>query len=417
VVDVNGHPGSPIANTRGLGDDTARVTRMARALVAGMQARGLAATVKHFPGDGWDDRDQHLATTINPLTRAEWERTSGVPFRRTFEDGCWTTMIALPAVDAGDPTDPNGPPPAILSKKITTDFLRGDLGFQGLVVSDAIQMNGSLSRVRSSYELIVKLVNAGNDQLLFCEARRDFAHLQKAVACGDISLERIDEACARVLTLKEQLGFATDPASARPRASAAEAQALSEPRFGQAAAAIAQRALTTVRSDGRVPLSLNAGDRVLVMHLRSNPEYQVDGLDSLLQARGLVVDRRTEADSAFALHGVDFTAYKLVLFAWVIGPTWGTNFIRPAGAWARSPWFVRQHQPVCPVVHVSFGSPYLGHDVPWADTLLNAYSPDAHTQAAVVGWLFGEVRAQAISPVDLGRHDRIRDLIAREFAR
>lgn len=415
VVDVNGNPGNPIANTRGLGDDPARVTRMARALVAGMQAQGLAACVKHFPGDGWDDRDQHLVTSINPLTRDEWEKTSALPFRRTFEDGCWTTMIghiALPSVDPGDPSDPFGPPPAILSRKITTDLLRGDLGFDGLVISDAIQMNGSLSRVRSDYELIVKLVNAGNDQLLFCDAKRDFAHLQRAVACGDISRERIDEACTRILELKEKLGFATDPASARPTARPDVARVVP---FSQTAATLAQKALTVVRQESRARTALKKGGKALVIHLRSNPEYHVDGLDELLRARGVSVDRRTEADPAFALQTLDYTAYQMVLFAWTIGPTWGTNFIRPAGPWARAPWFVRGTQPACPLVHVSFGTPYLTHDVPWADTMVNAYSPDPHTQAAVVSWLLDGAEAPGTSPVDLGRPDRIRNLIAREF--
>src|SRR5262249_28412257 len=157
---------------------------------------------KHFPGDGWDDRDQHLATTINPLSVKEWNKTSGIPYRETFAAGCWTTMIghiAMPSLDPGDGRDPLGPPPAIQSKKITTGFLRGKLGFDGLVISDAIEMNGSVSRVASAYELVVKMINAGNDMLLFCDAKRDFAILQQAVAKGDITLARIDEACVRVL--------------------------------------------------------------------------------------------------------------------------------------------------------------------------------------------------------------------------
>jgi beta-N-acetylhexosaminidase len=420
VVDINGHPGNPIANTRSLGDDTAKVTRMARALVAGMQAHGMAATVKHFPGDGWDDRDQHLVTSINPLTKDEWDRSSAVPYKETFADGCWTTMIghiALPAVDGGDPTDPNGPPPAILSKKITTDLLRGELGFDGLVISDAIQMNGTLSRVRNTYDIVVKMINAGNDQLLFCEAKRDFEHLQKAVACGDITLARVDEACARVLELKEKLGFAADPASARPAADPAAVVAAHHARYSQAARGIADAALTLVKSDGSVPAKLSRGDKILVVHQRSNPEYHVDGVDDLLKAEGFVVDRHTEAESPYTLHDLDYDQYKLVLFLWNIGPTWGTNFIRPAGAWARSVWFVRQHQPKCPFVHVSFGTPYLVHDVPWADTMVNAYSPDVHTQAAVVDWLLGRQKATGVSPVDLDRPARVRDLIARAFAR
>jgi beta-N-acetylhexosaminidase len=417
VVDVNAHPGNPIANTRSLGDDPAKIARLATALIESLQSHGLAATVKHFPGDGWDDRDQHLATSINPLSVEEWERTSGVPFRQAFTAGCWTTMIghiAMPSLDAGDPNDLLGPPPAIQSKAITTDFLRGQLGFDGLVVSDAIEMNGSVSRVATAYELVVNLINAGNDMLLFCDAKRDFAHLQKAVASGDISLERIDEACARVLELKERLGFA-DPASALPAADPEAALAPTRARFAEASRTLAERALTLVRSEG--PFSLKRGDKVLALHLRSNPEYNVDAFDELLKARGLEVVHRTEADTPYEYRSIDYADYAMVLVLWTVGPTWGTSFIRPAGPWMRGPWFVRHEYPACPVVHVSFGSPYLIHDVPWAGTLLNAYSPDPSTQAAVAEWLFGELKPTGTSPVDLDRHAKVRELIRKEFAK
>jgi beta-N-acetylhexosaminidase len=418
VVDLNVNPGNPITNTRGLGDSTERVARLAAAVIQGMQKHGLAATAKHFPGDGWDDRDQHLATTVNPLSVAEWDKTSGVPFRRAFEAGCWTTMIghiALPSVDPGDARDPAGPPPAMLSRAITTDFLRGPVGFDGLVVSDAIEMNGSVSRVRSVYELLVRTVNAGNDVLLFCDAQRDFALIKQAVSRGETSEARISEACTRVLELKEKLGFAADPASARPAADVHAALAPVQRRFANAARTVARRALTAVRTPAQ-PVRLSPGDKVLAIHLRSNPEYNVDGFDALLKARGLVVDHRNETDSAFGFRATDYSGYQAVLFLWTVGPTWGTNFIRPAGPWMRSPWFVRHEQPACPVVHVSFGSPYLVHDVPWADTLLNAYSPDPETQEAVVDWLLGNLKPTGVSPVDLSRPARIRDLIRTAFA-
>lgn len=419
VVDVNMNPGNPICNTRSLGDDPQRIACLASAMLKAMQRHGLAATVKHFPGDGWDDRDQHLVTSINPLSREEWEHSSGIPFRRAFADGCWTTMIghiAMPQLDPGDPTDPAGPPPAILSRKIATDFLRGGLGFEGLVVSDAIEMNGSVSRVRTPYELIVKLVNAGNDQLLFCQARRDFAILKEAVAKGDITIERVDEAVSRVLALKEQLGFASDPESARPAKDPEAVLAPHRQRFATASRLLAEKSLTQVRSNGQVPLRLKAGSRVLVVHLRSNPEYNVDGFDDLLRARGIDLERFTEETSPFQCRSMDFSRYDAILVLWVLGPTWGTGFIRPSGPWMRLPWFIRHEYPQCPMVHISFGTPYLIHDVPWADTLLNAYSPDPATQAAVDRWLFGDIRAEGSSPVDLDRPAKIRELMRGAFS-
>jgi beta-N-acetylhexosaminidase len=419
VVDVNMNPANPITNTRGLGDDPQKIARLATALVESMQAHGLAATVKHFPGDGWDDRDQHLATTINPLSAKEWNKTSGIPYRETFAAGCWTTMIghiAMPSIDPGHPRDPLGPPPATQSRRITTDFLRGKLGFDGLVISDAIEMNGSVSRVQSAYELVVNMVNAGNDMLLFCDAKRDFAILQKAVGRGDITLERVEDACARVLELKERLGFAADPASALPAADPEAVLAPHRERFADAARTLARRALTPVQSLGK-PLTLKKGSQVLVLHLRSNAEYHTDAFDDLLRGHGIEVVRRTEADTPFEYRSIDYSNYAMVLVLWTVGPTWGTSFIRPAGAWMRGPWFVRHEYPACPIVHVSFGTPYLIHDVPWADTMLNAYSPDAFTQQAVAEWLFGELKPTGTSPVDLKRHEKVRALIAKKWGK
>jgi beta-N-acetylhexosaminidase len=324
--------------------------------------------------------------------------------------------IAMPAIDAGNPADPAGPPPATLSRAIATGFLRGTLGFEGLAVSDAIEMHGSVSRVRDAAELVVGLLNAGNDMLLFSDAKRDFGIIRDAVARGAISLARVDEACARVLALKERLGFAADPAAALPAADPEAVLAPLRPRFAAAAREVARRALTAVRMPAGGFPHLRPGDRVLAIHLRSNPEYNTDGLDTLLEERGMTVDRHTEANNPFAYPSLDLGVYRLILFCWTVGPTYGTNAIRPAGTWMRIPWFVGNAFPPCPVVHANFGTPYLVNDLPAASILVNAYSPDCHSQAAVADWLCGELEPSGVSPVDLDRPARIRELIRREYA-
>lgn len=427
VVDLNYEPRNPITCTRSLGDDPQRAARLARAMILGMQSEGLCATAKHFPGDGWDDRDQHLATTINPLSLGEWERSSGVPFRAALDAGVLSVMIghiAMPAVDPGDPADPAGPPPAMMSRPITTDFLRGRLGFRNVVISDAIEMNGSVSRARSPYEMVVRNVNAGCDMLLFSSAKRDFGILAEALEKGDLSMERLDEACSRVLALKEALGFAGDPASALPaektftsipsggakRAANAGLAPDEVASFRASAFAIASRAVTAERAED-LPLALEKGSRVLCVHLRSWPEYDVTGFDELLRARGVEVDVRTEADDIYLFRGIDYSKYAAVLLLYVIGPTWGMNTVRPRGSMSRIPWFVCQAHPGCPVVAVSFGTPYLLHDLPWARNYLNAYSPDGFTEEAVLRILLGEAEPEGKCPVDLDRAERLRELL------
>jgi beta-N-acetylhexosaminidase len=418
VVDVNANPYNPIVNTRSLGDRAESVSALAQALIAGMQENGLAACAKHFPGDGWDDRDQHLCTTVNPLSLDEWERHSGKVFADAIGAGVKSVMvghIALPCVDPGEEGDPLGPPPATFSRKILTGLLRGRMGFEGVIVTDAMEMGGLVTRVRDHADLVVACVNAGCDVLLFCEARKDFEIIRGAVNSGRIGLGRVEEAAARVLTLKEELGLISQPGKVGP---GRDLGAEEREAFGRKADAVAQKAVTLV-SDKRQsagPLRLQPGTHILAIHLRSNPEYNVDGFDSLLREAGFGVTRKTEADLTTEWGALDYSGYAAVMFLWNMGPTWGTSDIRPGGTYMRIPWFVRQAQPRCPVIHLNFGNPYIAHELPWADYLLNAYSPDEHSQRAALDIILGRAEARGVSPVELDRPERLNALMARELA-
>jgi beta-N-acetylhexosaminidase len=432
VVDINANPRNPITNTRSLGDDRDLVASLGAVLVTSMQRCGLCATPKHFPGDGWDDRDQHLCTSVNPLSRNDWFAESAVPFRRAIDAGAWSVMlghIALPWADPGRPGDWAGAPPALLSRAIATDLLRGELGFSGVALSDAIEMAGSVARVSSAYDLIVGLVNSGSDMLLFSNAARDYALILRGVKEGRIPAARVAEAAGRVLALKEALGFAADPESALPArelrgagtspsgAANSPPTAAEEDRFRQAARTIARRALTVVRdAKAALPLGLSSGDRVLVVHLRSNPEFHADGFDALLAERGFAVERRSEADDPYWFRAQDYSRFKAVLLVFVQGPTWGTSGIRPNGPYMRGPWFIVHECPACPIVGVSFGSPYLADEFPWVPAWLNAYSPDPESIRAAVDALTDELAPIGVSPVDLDRPARLRAATARFLA-
>jgi beta-N-acetylhexosaminidase len=443
VADLHANPYNPIVCTRSLGDDAGRVGEFATALVESMEANGIAACVKHFPGDGWDDRDQHVCTSVNPLSADDWFRLSGKPFADAIAAGVRSVMIghvALPAIDPGKPDDPLGPPPASMSRKIVTGLLRERMGFEGVVITDALEMGGLVSRMRSHRELIVEVVNAGCDVLLFSVAREDFGIIVDAVQSGEIPQARIDEAVSRILALKEWLGFARDPALAlplsldsplglpssdppSPEATSSSVSGAPPTRPGEspkvgfelAATQVARKAMTLVRDCADRP-RLKPGDAVLAIHLRSNPEYNIDGFDGLLAGEGFRVTRKTEADLAGDwLSEESLRGYAAIFFLWNMGPTWGTADIRPGGPFMRLPWFLCMRYPSCPVLHVSFGYPYLLHDLPWAQYLLNAYSPDIHSQRAALDVILGRRPALGKSPVDLARPDQMREILAREI--
>ena len=406
VVDVNANPHNPDANTRTLGDDPDRIARLSTAMIRGMQENGLCATAKHFPGAGFDDRDQHICTAINPLRMDQWFALSGRTFREAIGAGVGSIMVGHIALPAWDPVGalvstglcPGGglhiqhAPPATLSRKIVTGLLRERMGFQGVIITDALDMGGVTSWGPFE-EIIPGVIEAGCDMILFAFPKRDFAILKRAVESGRLTEARVDESVRRILALKETLGLheERDP----PPLSAADSE-----RFRRVSQEIAEKALTLVRDrHATLPLKLEQGTRVLSYHFRGDPEFNnVDAFDDLLRARGVEVARFDETEQGRLPARLD--DFDVVLMNAVLGPVWGTSRIRPAGNYMRDVWaLITSHHPR--LVLVSYGSPYLLYEMPRLPLVINAYSPDLNTQKAVLRLLTGEIEAMGKSPVNL----------------
>jgi len=397
VADVNGHPFSPIAATRTLGDDPERVTRLALQILRGHQDNGLAATAKHFPGDGFDDRDQHICTSVNPLSMDEWFRLSGRPFQAAIDAGVLAVMcghISLPACDPGDGSGPEAAPPAAVSRKIITGLLRERMGFEGVVVTDGLNMGG-ITQWGPREEMLTACLRAGCDMLLFVDAPRDFAHLRGAFAKGLLPEELIDEHVRRVLRLKAHLGLheSTAATPAPPESHAA---------FAAAAKAVAERSLTLVKdATGVLALRLGPGSRVLSFHIRAFPdERDVDGVDELLRATGAEVVRATEEDGELLATPDTADSFDAILMHFVFYANWMTNRIRPNGNYMRA--VAGQAGLRHPrTIAISYGWPYIHYELPLLPVCINAYSSDPLTQQAVVRLLLGEIPPRGVSPVNL----------------
>ncbi len=285
VVDVNIHPDNPIANTRSLGDDPERVARLAQAILRGMQAHGLAACAKHFPGDGVDDLDHHVATSVNSLSKADWHRISGFTFRKAIEAGVWSVMIghiALPAWDAEQ--DERGVyRPASMNAKLVTDLLRGELGFEGLIVTDDMNMGGVAGYTHRSARTVA-CIAAGCDMLLFPKPG-DYDVLVEAVQSGVLSQARLDDAVRRILAFKARLNLHQGDVFG----SAVTAQERMD--FEDASRQIAKNAVVVVRDLNRtLPLRhLQPGASVLTITLSSNGQ-DVPEVDHALRERSYRVD-------------------------------------------------------------------------------------------------------------------------------
>ncbi len=398
VVDVNINPFNPGTNTISLGDDPQRINRLANAMICGMQDHGVCATAKHFPGGGVDDRDQHICNTINSLRMDQWFAISGHTFQQSIELGVWSIMIghvSLPAWDPGDGTHIQNAPPATLSRRILVDLLREKMGFEGVIITDAMDMGGVMAFGRQE-DIVPAAIEAGCDMILFSNVKDDFAVLKQALAEGRLSEARIEESVRRILALKEMLNLHCDTES--PALVPAD-----RAHFQKISAEIAAKSVTLVRDKEQIlPLELAAGARVLSYHLRgdADDDDNVDGFDELLRERGVGVDRYDEREVGKLHKTSAFAQYDAIILSVVIGTSWGTNRIRPAGNYMRDVWaLINSHHPA--LILVSYGSPYLLYDMPHMPCVINAYSPDVQMQQAVLRVLTGQLTATGTSPVNL----------------
>ncbi len=210
VLDVNNNPRNPVIGVRSFGEDPERVVRHGVAAVAGLREAGLLPVVKHFPGHGDTHADSHLELPVQPAGRARLEAVELVPFRAALarEDlAVMTTHIRFPQLDPALP--------ATLSRPILTGILREELGFDGLVVTDCLEMRG-IADHWSPEEAAVLAIEAGADMLLVCHTQETQARMHtalcKAVRSGRLTEERLAASAARVRRAREYTTVVRDPA-------------------------------------------------------------------------------------------------------------------------------------------------------------------------------------------------------------
>ncbi|TPG54576.1 glycoside hydrolase family 3 protein [Sphingomonas glacialis] len=399
VVDINAAFRSTVVGTRSYGSDVPRILAHASAHIAATQDAGLAACAKHWPGEGFDDRDQHLLTTVNPLDMDAWRASFGHIYHELIERGVMTIMaghIALPAYAAV--RDRSAYAPASVSAALNIDLLRGELGFRGLLVSDASVMGGLTSWMDRA-EAVPAIIENGCDMLLFSrDPVGDVALMRDGLRTGRLSEARVEEAVSRVLSLKALLGLHRSEIddrlpdvslrSAGSRASADEAAA---------------KSLTLVKDvPGLLPLSPVRHRRIVIAAEREQAVF-IDGApprsfaplhDALVRAgfdvRAYDPDQPpTGEDSDLLLYVVGREATPVIASAQI---DWASLHGSAKKA-------MRRHLGI-PTLMVAFGHPYLLYDAPWIGTFVNAYSAIEPVQRALVAALTGEAGFPGRSPVD-----------------
>ena len=204
VSDLNLNPWNPLVGERAIGDDPDLTVRLLKQVVRGMQENGIAACAKHFPGDGVDFRDQHRVTTYNTLSMEDWRRLSGRVFKELIDDGVYSIMAGHIGLPAYQKERLGGfVPPATLSYELITELLKGELGFEGVVVTDALGMGGMSGFHENKMDMYIDCFNAGCDMMLWPSMSYVDAMVE-AVESGRVSIERLDDAVRRILNMNER---------------------------------------------------------------------------------------------------------------------------------------------------------------------------------------------------------------------
>lgn len=405
VSDLDLNWRNPIINVRSYGKDPDKVLEMCKAYKRGADENNVAISVKHFPGDGVDEVDQHLLVSVNTMPVDEWEETYGRVYRGMIEDGAMSFMIGHIDQPAWrhklNPNLPEGTVPATLSRELMTGLLREHLGFNGLIITDATPMVGYNCSMKHA-DAVPTTIAAGADMFLFNKnLSEDFAYMKDGIRQGLLTWERVEEAVTRILAMKAALGLD------RQRMPSDENMAsIGCAQHHRWAREMADEAITLVKdTENNLPLNPQKTKRLLLEVLGGCPsEARIAAyMQRKLTDEGFEVTLYQPEDFATYQFGVKpFTdAYDAVLYLGNIenASNKTTNRINWNTFWGHGnnvPWFVHE----VPTVFASLANPYHLVDVPMVKTYINCYSNNEETLDALVEKLMGRDTFRGVSPID-----------------
>ena len=410
VCDIDRNWRNPITNTRTYGSDPETVLSMCEAYMDGAAKNGVAVSIKHFPGDGCDERDQHLVASVNDLSCEEWDATYGKIYKSLIEKGAQTVMaghILQPAYSRNFSPELTEEQilPASCSKELVQGLLRGKLGFQGVVLTDAANMLGYCTAMKRR-DLIPTTINAGVDMILFGKnLAEDLSYLIDAVRTGVVSVERLDEAVTRVLALKASLGL-----HEKKHFTADNYRGLiAAPESLRLAAECADQAITLVKdTQNLLPVTPKKHRRVW-LHVNGDKPGFTGGsrcremVIRALQKAGFEVDvydaeHTTMEETVVSTEEIVKKYDVIMYFSNIINASYQTTArIQWQGAVAQEgPYFVKE----VPTLMVSLGNPYGFADAPMIPTIINTYHVSQTIIDMVVEKIMGRSPFKGISPVD-----------------
>ncbi|MBE5969845.1 MAG: glycoside hydrolase family 3 protein [Lachnospiraceae bacterium] len=414
VIDIDMEYHNPITNVRTYGSDKNRVKAFAREYIRAMKENDMAYSIKHFPGDGVDEVDQHILTSVNSLSIEEWDNTYGDIYKTLIDEGALTVMaghIAMPEYQKKfNPQHPDKLMPAPLSPELLQNLLREKLGFNGMIISDASPMVGFLCAMDRK-KSVPYCIECGCDMLLFNkDYAEDIEYMKDGLKEGILSKTRLDEAVTRILAAKAAIKLHKKQAEGKLIPEESKKDIIGSPKHADWARKCADEAVTLVKdSQGLLPISPLRHKRILFQVLGKFPseERVLNKFKSLLENEGFEVIPYEEEvfDFSKPMHMETVeefrSKYDLVIYVGNVEnasnkTTNRLNWHAPYGAGNNVPWFVE----IVPTLFVSLQNPYHLLDVPMIKTYVNAYSNHDIMIETVVDKLLGKSEFKGINPVD-----------------
>lgn len=398
VLDVNNNPDNPVINTRSYSEDPDLAARMGVAFIHGVQDHGMIATGKHFPGHGDTGVNSHLALPVVTVSRARLDTVELVPFRAAVNAGVGAIMSfhgAMPALDSSNV-------PGTLSPKVLTGLLRGEMGFRGIIISDAMDMRGVLDQFGAA-EAVKRAVAAGIDVLIQpLDVTQTIDAVVAGVAERRYTEARLDSSVRRVLETKRRLGLASGKLVDLNRLRFLVGDSANT----QIARRVAERSITLVRDSARqVPLRADTSLRVLSITVARRADLPAGNSFNAELRNGGLPKLRAEfvATEDAALHYPRLIAAAdsadVTVVGSYVGQSWDavsasapeafTNFVRTLAQRGRKP------------IVVAFGNPYLLEQLPWIGTYLVAWGGFPVSQIAAARALNGASAITGHLPISI----------------
>ena len=434
IVDINRNWRNPIISTRTWSADVEQTLELSLEYMRGIMESGIAPAAKHFPGDGIDERDQHLSFAPNSLSVEEWDATFGRVYSGLFEAGLPSIMaghIALPEyVKYFNPeaTTQEVYMPATLSKYILTDLLRGKMNFNGLVVTDASHMVAMTSAMKRS-EMLPTAIAAGSDLFLFFnDPDEDFEWMMEGYKNGIITDERLEEALTRILGTKAALGLHNKPKTEMLQPKEEAMAKIGLDSYKGIAKEISDKSITLVKNEENIfPISPEKHKRVLLVNVKGiangiadlmggGKKTPIEEIKELLEQEGFEVEIYESAmEKIMKLPKEEILMKLLDVYSQKrpIAELTGKYdlIINVANVGAnthqRIEWTMAKGTPdmpfyvhEIPTIFVSVLSPFHLADVPQVQTYINTYDSKDYTLKLLVEKMLGRSEFTGVSPVD-----------------